>query len=87
MDNQKNEIVICLGSSCYTRGNRKNLETIKKFLKENGLKDKVEFTGKLCSNNCEKGPVLKVNGEQYVKVKPDELQKILESKINFNDGR
>lgn len=83
MDNKKNEIVICLGSSCYVRGNKKNLETIKKFLKENGLKEQCEFTGKLCSNKCEEGPVVKINGELFCKVKQSELPDILKSKVNM----
>ncbi|MDD5363634.1 MAG: (2Fe-2S) ferredoxin domain-containing protein [Ignavibacteria bacterium] len=83
MDNQKNEIVICLGSSCYTRGNRKNLETIKRFLKENGLKGKCAFTGKLCSENCGNGPVLEINGEKFTKVKPEELKGILQFKMKI----
>lgn len=82
MDDKKNEIVICLGSSCFTRGNKKNLETIKKFLKENGLKDKCEFTGKLCSNNCEAGPIIRINGEVFSKVKTNELPGILKLKMN-----
>ena len=43
----KKEIVICLGSSCFARGNNKNLEFIQEYLKVNNLKGKITFKGQL----------------------------------------
>ena len=40
----KKEIVICLGSSCFARGNNKNLEFIQEYLKVNNLKDYFQGT-------------------------------------------
>jgi NADH:ubiquinone oxidoreductase subunit E len=40
---EKKEIVICLGSSCFARGNNKNLEFIQEYLKVNDLKAKITF--------------------------------------------
>ncbi len=61
MKNQ--QIAICLGSSCYRRGNRKTLDIVKNWLKENGLEESTVFKGELCSGNCAHGPNLKINGE------------------------
>ncbi len=60
---QKRQIVICLGSSCYRRGNRQILELIKDWLKRNNLEESIDFRGELCTGNCAKGPVIKIDGE------------------------
>lgn len=63
---EKIEITICLGSSCFSRGNKETLRVIDEFLKENKLKQYVNFRGNHCFGLCEEGPVLKIN-EQILK--------------------
>lgn len=53
-------ITICLGSSCFARGNNVFLNTIKDFLSENQLEDKVLFKGELCTQNCSDGPNIRI---------------------------
>lgn len=79
---KKHNITICLGSSCFTRGNDVNLEIIKKFLAKNGLKDQIDFRGHLCANSCNKGPVLKIDGVTYFDVQPDQVEQILSAVFN-----
>ncbi|MFA8449748.1 MAG: (2Fe-2S) ferredoxin domain-containing protein [Bacteroidales bacterium] len=74
----KTQIVICLGSSCFSRGNAKNLEIIKDYLEKNNLNDKVDFRGKLCSGNCNKGPVIIVNDKTYENVEENCIPLILD---------
>jgi NADH:ubiquinone oxidoreductase subunit E len=78
--NMSNKIVlkICLGSSCYSRGNQRVLETVKQYLENKGLKDKVDFRGQLCSGNCAKGPVFKINDKMYYEVNESSIIKILD---------
>ena len=59
MENHK-EIVICMGSSCFARGNKNYVEIIKKYLNEHNLTNKITFKGQLCSDNCSKGPVIQI---------------------------
>lgn len=66
--NNKIKIIICLGSSCYNRGNQQLLEVVKSYLAEHNLKDIVDFKGQLCSGNCSQGPVLHINGIVYKEV-------------------
>lgn len=56
----KLEITICLGSSCYTRGNNEVIKTIQRFIIENKIENLVNFKGELCSCNCKSGPNLKI---------------------------
>ncbi len=75
-------ITICLGSSCFSKGNKEVLEIVKKYLADNHLTDSVFFRGELCSSNCENGPVLKINSHTHYHVKPDEVYQILAKAFN-----
>jgi NADH:ubiquinone oxidoreductase subunit E len=75
--NEKHEIIICLGSSCFARGNRDSLKFIEKYIKENKLTDRVDFRGKLCSGNCGKGPILFIDKVIHEDVHVEQLPAIL----------
>lgn len=80
---EKREIVICLGSSCFARGNNKNLEFIQEYLKVNNLKARITFKGQLCSQQCSKGPVVIIDGEMYTDVNKTTLMEILNTKFGL----
>lgn len=71
------EIKICMGSSCYARGNAENLEFIENHIKENNLDAEIEVYGARCENICEKGPNIIVNGQIYNNVTPEKIIEIL----------
>lgn len=64
------KMTICLGSSCFSRANSKNVEIAERFLKERGLKDDVDIdlAGSLCTGNCEEGPIVIVDGKVHKRV-------------------
>lgn len=64
----KTEIIICLGSSCFARGNKKTVQAIEAYIREHDLAEKVFFHGGHCFGHCEKGPILKINKKLYEKV-------------------
>jgi NADH:ubiquinone oxidoreductase subunit E len=80
---QKPKIEICLGSSCFARGNSRNLETIEKYLAQRGLKDEVDLalSCSLCQGRCNSGPNLAIDGVPYGKVDPETLLDLLKSKF------
>ncbi len=55
-------IVICMGSSCFARGNRKNLEVVEQFLREHELDVRVELAGSRCEEYCKLGPNVQIDG-------------------------
>lgn len=75
----KTSIVICLGSSCYRRGNQTVLEVVKNYLSDNHLNDQVEFRGHLCTGNCLDGPNIKINDTKYSGVDSVSIIEILNS--------
>lgn len=76
-DRTEHHILICLGSSCYSRGNAENLEFVKRYLKTNSVHSKIDFRGHLCDEMCNKGPVIKVDGQEYQEVTQSNLPSIL----------
>ncbi|MBN1113615.1 MAG: (2Fe-2S) ferredoxin domain-containing protein [Bacteroidales bacterium] len=78
MDTQ-HKITICMGSSCFARGNEKTLGIIKTYIQRNGLNAQIDFRGKLCSNMCNKGPVIYINDTCFESVDPDSVTDILDS--------
>lgn len=79
----RHEIIICLGSSCFSRGNRDTLKTIENYIKEHNLKDSVDFRGKLCSGNCGSGPILFIDRKMYESVKADSIRSVLDEIFQF----
>jgi NADH:ubiquinone oxidoreductase subunit E len=62
------KITICMGSSCFSRGNNRNVEALQEYLKKNPLPPAVELAGHLCQGNCQLGPNAMVNGNPYYTV-------------------
>ena len=79
MDQAVTEVTICMGSSCFSRGNRLVLQAIKEYLKEHMLDDKVVFKGAHCMGSCERGPVVMINDKPYYEVNQSSVQGILDA--------
>ncbi len=77
----KHQIKICLGSSCFSRGNNTNVEIIQKYLKEHHLEADVRFSGHLCEESCSKGPVVSIDEHVYEEVNMSRLYKILQDEF------
>ncbi len=83
MDHKK-EIVICLGSSCFARGNKQTVKIIQDYLKNNNLEKDVYYHGNHCFGKCDKGPFVKIGDVIYENVNTeniiDTLDKIFKRK-------
>ena len=78
MNASTHEIVVCMGSACFSRGNSGTVPVIQEYLRERGLENAVKVTGILCQNQCRQGPNLQVNGQCVSGVDPDTLPAILD---------
>ncbi|GAB1432155.1 hypothetical protein MASR2M29_07800 [Spirochaetota bacterium] len=74
-------VTICMGSSCFSRGNNLNAEIIERFLQENNLGAKVELQGCLCNGQCKTGPNLQINDELIQGVEPSMIVDLLKHKL------
>ena len=70
-------IEICMGSSCFSRGNKFSLPIIQSFIKDHQIDTDIQLSGALCSGKCSKGPILIINGEVYDQVHPDSVKDLL----------
>ena len=75
------EMQICLGSSCFSRGNKEVVQFIREYLRKNHLEDRVIFKGARCLGHCSNGPNLVINGKVIEGVGLALVDKILEDEI------
>jgi NADH:ubiquinone oxidoreductase subunit E len=78
MTKNKTILKICLGSSCFSRGNAKVLERVKQYLNDHNLHGLTDFRGSLCSGNCDKGPVFLINDQIFYQVNENSIVKVLD---------
>jgi len=77
----RKEIKICLGSSCFSRGNKQTLQLIQKYLKDHHLERDVILKGNHCFGDCSSGPVVKIASKVYELVNQDSILEILEEEF------
>ena len=78
---QKIEMQICLGSSCFSRGNRDVVMYIKEYLRKNHLDDRIVFRGTRCMSLCSNGPNLKINERIIEGITISAIEGILEKEF------
>lgn len=84
---QSYEIEICLGSSCFSRGNRDVVQIIREYLRKNHLDDKVMLRGARCMNRCSEGPFIIINGKTFVQTTAQDIEKILDRELVLSGSR
>lgn len=73
----KHNIKVCMGSSCFARGNLDNLNFLENYIKENNLETEIELVGALCQNECSSGPNIYIDDVLYNEVNPEKLENLL----------
>ncbi len=71
-------IVVCLGSACYARGNEDHLNYIEDYIRLNNLDAKVEISGSRCEGKCADGPNIIINGTVYNNMTAVKLKEIMD---------
>lgn len=80
-------IRICMGSSCFARGNGLNAEILQRLIAEGALDADLgdnqgeygppELCGTLCEGLCKEGPIVLIDDVVHRHVTPTTLQDIL----------
>ena len=78
----KIKITVCMGSSCFARGNQQNLAFIEAFMKAYDLEAEIDLAGARCENKCATGPNITINGVEYNGVDEKKLEEILTKLVN-----
>ncbi len=78
---KKVEISLCMGSSCFTRGNNRLLELLEDQISANGWEDLVFLSGARCQDKCGDGPNVFIDGKLYRGLDEGALLDILQHKL------
>ncbi|MDC7245769.1 MAG: (2Fe-2S) ferredoxin domain-containing protein [Sphaerochaetaceae bacterium] len=70
------KIELCMGSSCFARGNALVLERLESLQSEEPGID-IELSGHLCMNECSAGPNVRIDGKLYQNLNADEVVDII----------
>ncbi len=74
-------IELCLGSSCYCRGNGGIRAGLPDLIARRGWHESVSIKGCLCRESCAKGPMVFLNGVANVVHNISELEKLIEIEL------
>jgi NADH:ubiquinone oxidoreductase subunit E len=80
------DIVVCLGSSCFARGNSAILALLQQYVQNKGPNSSVRLSGCLCQDQCKQGPNLKVGSEFYHNITAAGLRELLQQLDGPNRG-
>lgn len=79
---EKLEISLCMGSSCFARGNNVLLEMLENLIESRGWQDRVTLSGARCEDKCSQGPNIRINGQLYQGLDEGALMDLLEKKFD-----
>ncbi|APG27492.1 hypothetical protein A7E78_06335 [Syntrophotalea acetylenivorans] len=71
-------IKICMGSSCYSRGNQENLARIESYLSKRQIDCLVDLRGSRCEGLCSEGPIVEINGQVHGGVHAESIEQLLD---------
>lgn len=83
-------VELCMGSSCFARGNAKALEHLEAFIESNKLTDRIDLSGHLCLGNCSEGPNVKIDGILHQHIHPESVVPLVRQALEareVSDGK
>jgi NADH:ubiquinone oxidoreductase subunit E len=78
---KKRRIQLCLGSSCFARGNHDLIPLINKYITKRDLRDCVEFSGDHCFSSCSEGPNLYIGSHLFHHISKNNIEQILDQEL------
>jgi NADH:ubiquinone oxidoreductase subunit E len=75
------KLTICMGSSCFARGNRLVLDAVQELSISKGLETRLELMGSRCEGQCRVGPNVRVDGELHQGVDAKKVLELLRQKL------
>ena len=80
-------VTICMGSSCFARGNEENLRVLEDFVARHGLDAEIEPAGSRCEGLCARGPNLAIDDTMHHEVDPGTLVDLLRERARELTGK
>lgn len=76
---KKHTITVCMGSSCFARGNQENLDFLEEYIEKNNLNATIELSGSRCEGKCATGPNILIDNQFFEGITPEKLQELLKN--------
>ncbi len=83
---EKITVELCMGSSCFARGNAQTLTLLENYIAENSLGDRVELIGHLCLGACSIGPNVKIGDLIHSGISPECVVDLLREALDAQTG-
>lgn len=64
MSAMRHRIELCMGSSCFVRGNQRNATLVAEWVRRHGIA--ADITGHHCRECCATGPIITIDGTPMV---------------------
>jgi len=74
-------VIICMGSSCFSRGNNRNIEVVMAAASDTTLAAKICPRGHLCEGLCTQGPNVMIANHSYQRADPMMVAAALQEEI------
>ena len=74
----KTAITVCMGSSCFARGNQRNLDVLERFIAQHKLENAVDLCGSRCEGRCSEGPIIRIGETVHTHMEEGVFRDILE---------
>lgn len=68
-------VEICIGTACHLMGSEEIFMAIEQLPPK--LKGKIALKGTSCLGDCDRGPVVRIDGQLYHRMTPSELKAVL----------
>ncbi|NMC41744.1 MAG: (2Fe-2S) ferredoxin domain-containing protein [Bacteroidales bacterium] len=83
MPAEKSEIEICLGSSCFSRGNKEIVKIVQDFIGKQNPGIRVTLRGTRCTGHCSNGPNIVINGKIIEGISVSDIEEILSRELGI----
>jgi len=83
-------VSVCVGTACYLRGSQDLLKKVLAYVGQGGqedLEDRVDLRATFCSEACDRGPTVKINGHTLHKATPETVKALLAEALAGNLAR
>lgn len=64
----KQQISVCIGSSCHLKGAYRLIEEIRQYIVDHGLIEQVELKANFCAGRCQHAVSVQVDGKPCIQV-------------------
>lgn len=77
-------IALCMGSSCFARGNNLALDALERIIADNNWQERIHLSGLRCENRCAEGPNITIDGVLYQGLDLGALMDLLADKLGVD---